>query len=106
LSVIHYHKNSERPAFELTWYDDDGSLIDFSDGGYTFSLKIGTPGTAAVLTKTAGIVGAATAPNVTVSWSAGELNLSGSAYTWQLTATLAGLDRVCTGTIKLTDVIS
>jgi hypothetical protein len=106
LTVIRYHKNSERPAFELSWYDDDGTLIDFSDGGYTFSMKIGTPGTAAELSKTSGIVGAATAPNVTVSWSAGELNLSGKVYGWQLTATIGGLDRVCSGTIHLTDVIS
>lgn len=107
-----YARNAERPAAQLWLFDDDGTLIDFSSG-YTFSFKIGTRGTAAVLTKTSGIAGAAGAgaepsgtPNVVVTWSAGELNLTPGTYTWQLTATTGGLDRVFFGTIKITDIIT
>lgn len=107
-----YHKNAERPATELWWFDDDGSLIDFSSG-YTFSLKIGNPGSTALLTKTSSITGAAGAgveptgtPNVTITWTAGELALTPGTYTFQLTATTSSLDRTCAGTIQILDVVS
>ena len=99
---IQYHKTAERPALELWLIDDDGALIDFSTG-YTFALKVGNVGSTALLTKTSGIAGAVGAgeeptgtPNVVVSWTAGELNLTPGSYAAQLTATTAGLDRIFT----------
>lgn len=102
MSGLRYHQHAERPAARLWLYDDDGTLIDFSDPAYSFTFKIGVPGRSAELTKTAGIAGAAGSgsepagvPNVTVTWAAGELNLPARVrYRWQLTATIGGLDRV------------
>lgn len=99
---LRYYQGAERPALKLWLLDDDGTLIDFSSG-YTFSFKVGAPGSV-LLTKTSGIVGAAGAgveptgtPNVTISWSAGELAITPGAYSWALTATTGGLDRVFGG---------
>lgn len=105
MSKVTYYRSAERPALELTLYDDDGTLIDFSTG-YTFSFKIGTSGATAALTKTSGITGAATAPNVTVTWSAGELNLTPGNYRWQLTCTTSALDRVFSGQLAILDTIT
>lgn len=112
MSRIEYLKTAERPALKFWLFDDDGSLIDFSTAGYTFSFKIGVPGSTALLTKTASITGAAGAgveptgtPNVTVTWTAGELALAVGTYHWQLTATITALDRVFQGDITIVDVI-
>lgn len=100
MNRIQYHQTAERPALELWLQDDDGTLIDFSTG-YTFSLKVGIPGSTALLTKTSGIAGAAGAgtaptgtPNVVVTWTAGELNIATGSYAAQLTCTNSGADRV------------
>lgn len=110
--TVRYHKSAERPSLEMWLYDDDGTLIDFSSG-FTFSLKIGTPGSTALLTKTTGISGAAGSgseptgtANVTVAWSAGDLDLTPGSYTWQLTATTTSLDRVFSGAFTVLDVIT
>jgi hypothetical protein len=109
---LRYHKTAERPDSKLWLLDDDGTLIDFT--GYTFSFKIGRPGSAAVLTKTTGITGATGSgsepsgtPNVTIVYAAGEFAaVPATTYTWQLTATVGGLDRVFTGTFQLVEVIT
>jgi hypothetical protein len=110
--TLRFHKTAERPALKLWLVDDDGTLIDFSSG-YTFSFKIGHAGSAAILTKTSSITGAAGAgsepdgtPNVTVTWTAGELALTAGSYVWQLTATTSSLDRVFAGTIVILDVVT
>lgn len=110
--TVRYHATAERPALELWLYDDDGSLIDFSSG-YTFVLKVGLPGSAALLTKSSGITGAAGSgeeptgtPNVTVSWTAGELALTPGSYMGQLTATTSSLDRVFVFPIHILDVVT
>src|SRR5262245_54288632 len=101
---LRYHSNAERPVAELWPFDDDGALIDFSPGGYPFSFKIGNKGETALLTKTTNIAGAAGSgtepagvPNITITWTTGELNLATATYTWQLTATITGLDRTFEG---------
>jgi hypothetical protein len=104
MSIVRYHANAERPTLRLTWYDDDDNLIDFSSG-YTFSLKVGNPGSAALLTKTTNITGAATAPNVTIAWTAGELAIAPGTYTYELTATTSALDRVMSGQLQILDTI-
>lgn len=105
-----YHRHAERPAAKMWLYDDDGTLIDMS--GYTFRFRIGKPGRTALLSKTSninGIVGAGTeptgTPNVTVTWTAGELDIEPGTYRWQLTATSSSLDRVFEGTFKILDEV-
>lgn len=105
--ALRYYQGAERPALKLWLQDDDGTLIDFSTG-YTFSYKIGLTGQPALLTKTTAIVGAAGAgaeptgtPNVTITWTAGELAITPGAYSWALTATTGGLDRIFGGVFHI-----
>ena len=112
-TALSYAKSAERPAAEFWLFDDDGTLIDLSTGSPTFSFKIGHLGSAAVLTKTSGIAGAAGAgtepdgtPNCVVTWTTGELNLTPGRYAWQLTINTSSLDRVFYGSITILDVIS
>ncbi len=109
---VRYHKEAERPSLSLWILDDDGSLIDFSSG-YSFELKIGIGGQAALLTKTSGITGATGSgsepdgtPNVTVAWSSGELNLTPGTYALQLKATTGGADRLFELLIVILDVVT
>lgn len=83
-----YVQGSDLPDLAWTWKDSSSNLIDFSSG-YTFVLKVGQPGTAASFTKSTGISGAATAPNVTIAWAtSGELNtLAAGRYIADLIAT-------------------
>lgn len=110
--TLRYRRTAERPSLQLWLLDDDGTLIDLSSG-YTFELKVGVTGSAALLTKTSGITGAVGAgieptgtPNATVAWSAGELDITPGTYDWQLTATTASADRVFTGLFQVLDVIT
>lgn len=82
-----YFQGSDLPDLKITWPDDTGAPINFSTG-WTFTVKVGPRGGAALLTKTTGITGSATAPNLTVSWSTvGELNtLAPGVHTIQVTA--------------------
>jgi len=112
-TTIHYFRTAERPDLKFWLQDDDGVLIDLSTG-YTFAFKLGQPGSAATFTKTAGITGAAGSgtessgtPNVTVSFTAAELDaLTIGSTTWQLRATSGGLDRIYQGYFSLHDVIT
>lgn len=115
MSVITWERTAELPDIQIWWTDSAGALIDFSSG-YTFTFKIGTPGSAAVHTKTTGITGATGSgdedsgtPNVTIAFSTGELDAVASGpYTWQLTArrTADSKDRVRKGTFNLNPEIS
>lgn len=105
--ALKYYQGAERPALKLWLLDDDGTLIDFSLG-YSFTLKIGLAGQTPLLTKTTGITGAVGAgveptgsPNVTVAWAAGELGIPVGSYTWSLTATTGGLDRIFAGAFQV-----
>jgi len=110
--TVSYHSTAERPILKLWLEDDAGALIDFSSG-YTFSFKIGNAGSSALLTKTSNIAGAAGAgsepdgtPNVTITWSAGELELTPGAYMGQLTATSSSLDRVFVFPLEILPVVT
>ncbi len=112
MARITYVKTADRPALKIWYYDDDGTLLDCSSG-YTFSLKVGTRGSAAVLTKTTNITGAAGSgveptgtPNITVTWAAGELALTPGSYVAQLTLTNSSLDRVIEFDLTIVDVIT
>jgi hypothetical protein len=63
---------ADLPDLDGTWKDSEGRVIDLTE--YTFvELRIGDEGKPALLTKTSGVTFAATDPNVTVAWDAGEL---------------------------------
>jgi len=64
---------AELPDWVFTFKDSTGAVIDLS-GGWTFTLKIGNRGSPALYTQTDDITGAATAPNVTVAFDAGDLD--------------------------------
>jgi len=112
MGIILY-KTAELPDVSLWLTDDDGALIDFSSG-YTFEFKIGSPGSAAKLTKTTGISGAAGSgtessgtPNVTLSFAAAELDsIDRKRYTGQLRATTGGKDRVFQFAVDVRDVVT
>jgi hypothetical protein len=111
--TLQYHETAARPSAQLWLEDADGTLVDLSSG-FTFSLKIGHPGSDALLTKTTGITGAAGSgaepdgtPNCTVAWTAGELaGLDPGVYDWQLTATTGGLPRVWSGVLEILAAIT
>ena len=83
-----YRRGAALPDSALAEFDRSGAIIDFS-AGHTFEVKVGRVGHAAAFTKTTGITGAATDPNVTIAWAAsGELRtLEPGDYELQLTAT-------------------
>jgi len=67
------YADREDPPWAVEWRDSSGEIRDFSNG-YTFRVEFLTARTKRVLyTKTAGIVGASTSPNIAVSWAVGEL---------------------------------
>lgn len=89
IPTVTYVAGADLPDLALTLRDSTDAVIDFSSG-WTFTLKVAPSGsTSATLTKTTGITGAASAPNVTIAWStSGELNsLTPGRYRAQLTAT-------------------
>lgn len=97
---LRYHNTAERPEAVLGLPDG----IDVSSG-YTFVLKIGTPGSTAVVTKSSGLTGGV--GQVTVTWTAGELApLPPSQYVVQLTATTGGLDRVYETMLRIDGVVT
>jgi hypothetical protein len=109
--AVTYARGAELPAFSLWLYDSAGTLINFSSG-YTFVLRLGYRGQMALLTKAGAITGAVGsgtgptgAPNVSVAWAAGELNIAAAAYVWELTATSVAGDRVFQGPFTVVDVI-
>lgn len=109
---IVYYRTAERPDIKLWLLDDDGALVDMTTA--SFSFKLGTPGTAAVFTKTTGITGAVGSgtefsgtPNATLTFTAAELDaVPAGAYTWQLRTTTTSLDRVYQGMFTMLDVIT
>lgn len=91
------------PDILFTWEDANGAAIDFSSG-WTFSMTIGRPPNPAVKTKTSGFNGLATAPNLRVSWTPGELSmLTAGVWYFQITATysVSGQARILTGSLRI-----
>lgn len=70
-----YVQGAELPSVAFDWEDSQGDLIAFGSVAHTFQIKIGRPGQTALLSKTTGITGADTSPNITIDWAvSGELN--------------------------------
>lgn len=103
-----YTQGSDLPDLALTWKDRSGALIDLSVP-HTYELKIGYPGETALVTKTTGFVGAATAPNFIAQWATtNELNtLAPGNYYVQIKATRTsdGKQRFAKGFIDIENPI-
>ena len=93
LSTYVYATDQELPAVQLEWLDGTGALLDLSAATFTVKLTSVTTG-ATALTKSSGITGAATSPNVTIAWSSSELNITPGTYRLWCYARSGGLDRV------------
>jgi hypothetical protein len=87
-----YIAGAEDPSLSVTWTAHDGTLIDFSTG-WTFVLKLYKTGVTPLITKTTGITGAATDPNVVIVWATNQLDIAPGAYRLEIKATKAGRDR-------------
>lgn len=88
--AVEYIQGAELPDVAVTWQDEETGLLDFSTG-WTFTARIGQPGSVAEITKTTGISGAAIAPNVIIAWTADELDsLAPGSYTVDLEAKNTG----------------
>ena len=86
---LHYDEGESLPDVALTWLDTDGNVIDFSSGWVlTVNVAVALGGPNA-FTKTDGITGAATAPNVVIAWDADAdvAALTPGRYTLQVVAT-------------------
>jgi hypothetical protein len=105
--AVSYIKGAELPDVAITWSDQETGLLDFSTG-WTFSLKIGTPGQTAALTKSTGMTGSATAPNLIIAWAPAELDpLAPGTYTCDVEArhTASGKDRKQSFPITMTPAV-
>lgn len=93
MSELTYIANVENPETHLIWKDPTGTLIDFSSG-FTFTVKLTQEGQTK-LTKTSGIYGAATVPNIRISWDVDELEIAPGVYQlWVYARDAATRDRV------------
>lgn len=101
--IFEHTLGSELPDDAFDWTDAQNDLIDFSTGGWTFSVEVGFPNQDTVLTKTDGITGAATSPNVTIAWADGELDDPLTAGMWPgwIIATSSGKERKRSFLLKL-----
>jgi hypothetical protein len=73
-----YMTTQEYPSIQLTWKNSNDQIIDFSSG-YEWTVMLARGGEVA-LAKTTGVQGAGTAPNVTINWSEGELDVEEGTY--------------------------
>lgn len=84
---IEYVAGAELPDLTVVWKDSTGAVIPFGTG-WAITARVGKPGAAADIVKATGITPADAAPNVTIGWTAGELDtLAAGFYDVQLTAT-------------------
>ncbi len=89
MHVVDYERGAELEDATFAWTEPDGtSLIDFSTG-FTFTLEVGVLAAGFTwLTKTSGISGAATDPNIVIEWTDAELaQVPTGTWTCRLTAT-------------------
>lgn len=105
-----YYQGSDLPDLAVTWRDSSDAVIDFSTD-HTFEVKVARKGSStAAFTKTSGITGAATAPNVVIAWAAtGELNaLDPGVYDVQISAKrdADGKERIMTTLIHVRRAIA
>ena len=114
--MIVYYNAAENPI--KLWLRDptlsaNGGLVDFTVGSWTFVMKLGVPGSAALLTKSSGIVGAAGAgveptgtPNLVATPTADEFIALSGVMVYQVRATSASADEFFQGQIQMLPVIT
>lgn len=102
-----YTRGAELPSIAIEALDADKQPINFSTG-WTFSVKVGEPGKAALVTVTT-VTGSGTIPNLLIDWGPGVLDVlvTGVTYTVQLTATstATGQARVYTTQLRILDAV-
>lgn len=82
-----YIRGASLPDWGVNWTTADGTTIDYSSG-WTFEGRMVNSQTyVEAFTKTSGITGAATSPNVTVQWTVNELDITPGEYVFYLEAT-------------------
>lgn len=75
------------PTFTVTWKDSSGALLDLSAYTFTMTLTRLDEITAAA-TKSTGITGGATDPNVTIAWSSDDFTgVTAGTYVAELVGT-------------------
>lgn len=85
MTPIRMIEGADLPDVALTLEDRDGNTLDLSSG-WTFTVKVGPEAGAATFTKTDGITGDDTAPNVVISWETDEVgDLAAGRYVLELT---------------------
>ncbi len=72
MSALSIIAGADLPNIAIEWTDLNGSVIDFSTS--TFTVKVGPEaGGTTQITKTAGITGASSSPNVLIAWTTAEV---------------------------------
>lgn len=106
--TVEYITGADLPDLKITWTDNDNAVINFSTG-WTFEALVGKRSHPALITKTTGITGASSAPNLTIAWDEGELDAltAGNSYDVVITATRTADDkqRKMTATIFIKDTV-
>jgi hypothetical protein len=91
--TVDYRKGDELPNVPVYWVEkrpNQADLVYNLGAGWTFTVLVGLPDEPALLTKTSGVTGAATLPNVSIVWDEGELDvLPADVYVATLVATEA-----------------
>lgn len=92
---VTYYQGADLADLDLWWVDQQGALIDFSSG-WSFLVEVGKQWRAALVSKSAGVVGAAGSgtpdtgtPNVSIVWAVAELDAVAPGDDWivEVTAT-------------------
>lgn len=94
---IEYIVGAERPALTITLVDESNQAIDLS--GFIGSISLGLDTTTTALTKSSGV--SCGTDGVTVTWTAGDLNLDPGTYLGQVTATNGARDYIQQFTLVL-----
>ncbi|MEM9515420.1 MAG: hypothetical protein AAGA42_11250 [Actinomycetota bacterium] len=95
MSHTEYRADQELPSYAVEWKDRTGAIIDFSTG-WTFTVQLEHRQERTVaLTKSSGITGGSTSPNVIIAWGQDELNITpGSYFLWLVATDSSGNTRV------------
>jgi hypothetical protein len=107
--AVSYEIGEELDDLHVSWPDPrTGQPRDFSGGLWAFEFKVGDLDSVAVLTKTTGITGAATFPNVVIAFAPDELNIAAKNYTGQVKARRSAdnKDLICQFEFPVTRVVT
>jgi hypothetical protein len=106
--AVAYEIGEELDDVKISWPNPEtGEPRNFASG-WTFEFKVGQLGQVATLTKTTGITGSATFPNIVISFAAGELEIAAATYTGQVRArrTADNKDLICQFEFPVNQVVT